>query len=215
MVSRLLRQGIQPRTVIDVGANIGQFSVTVAKLFSNVSIHCFEPLPVCLPVLKRNTQELPNVRIYPIALGESEGTGVFHVNSHSHSSSLLRLAEGHREAFPLAREVDAIRVSLSTLDKVFADLELTPPVMLKLDVQGYEATTIRGGFSTLRRVDYIVCETSLKPMYDGEMLFPDLARMIEMRGFRFMRPVGWLTNPSNGEILQIDALFERKDLAVA
>jgi FkbM family methyltransferase len=210
MVSRLVRQDIWPRTLIDVGANIGQFSVTAAHLLGNVTIHCFEPSPGCLPLLKRNTQELANLKIYPLALGESEGTRVLHVNSHSHSSSLLRLAKSHRLAFPRAQEVGAINVSLSTLDKVFGDLELTPPVMLKLDVQGYEAATIRGGTNTLARIDYVVCETSLKPMYDGETLFLDLVDMVESHGFRFMRPVGWLSNPSNGEILQIDALFERK-----
>ena len=45
-------------------------------------------------------------------------------------------------------------------------------------------------------------------MYDGEMLFMDLVRLMEAHGFQFMRPVGWLANPNSGEILQIDALFK-------
>ncbi len=208
MISRLARQGVRPRTVIDVGANIGQFSVAAAHLFDNVTIHCFEPLPACLEALRRNTRKLANLKIYPVALGEAEGAGVFHVNSHSHSSSMLPLAAAHRAAFPEAREVETIDIVLSTLDRIFEHSELTRPVMLKLDVQGYEAETIRGGVNTLERVDYVVCETSLKPMYDGEMLFMDLVRLMEAHGFQFMRPVGWLANPNSGEILQIDALFK-------
>ena len=208
MISRLARQGVRPRTVIDVGANVGQFSVAAARLFDDVTIHCFEPLPACLEALRRNVRKLPNVTVYPIALGASEGAGVLQVNSHSHSSSLLPLAEAHRMAFPKAREVDTVDVAVSTLDHVLRGIELIPPVMLKLDVQGYEAQTIRGAINTLRRVDYLVCEASLKLMYDGETLFIELVRLMEAHGFQFMRPVGWLAHPSNGEILQIDALFE-------
>lgn len=207
MISRLIRQGIQPRTVIDVGANIGQFTVAASRLFEDVAIHCFEPLPACLKMLRHNTRRLPRVLVYPVALGSSAGTGTFRVNSHSHSSSLLPLAEAHRLAFPLAREVQRIEVPVTTLDQAFARVELRPPVMLKLDVQGYEAETIRGGVNTLNRVDHVICEASLKPMYHGETLFLDLIGLMEASGFQFMRPVGWLANPKSGEILQMDALF--------
>ena len=53
---------------------------------------------------------------------------------------------------------------------------------------------------------------SFKPMYEGELLFMDLARVIEEEGLRFARPVGWLSAPGTGEILQMDALFVRDDI---
>jgi len=46
-------------------------------------------------------------------------------------------------------------------------------------------------------------------MYEGELLFMDILRMMEEQGFRFERPVGWLAASENGEILQMDALFAR------
>lgn len=49
-----------------------------------------------------------------------------------------------------------------------------------------------------------------KSMYEGEHTFMDLARMMEGYGFRFERPVGWLSAPGTGEILQMDALFVRE-----
>jgi FkbM family methyltransferase len=209
MVSRLAKQGILPTSVLDVGANVGQFAVAAAKLFPNVQVHSFEPVPDCFKKLRRNVSGLGNVKVYPLALGASEGEVMFHINSHSQSSSALPLARAHRHAFPGERETQIIKAKVSTLDQVFADTTLHPPVLLKLDVQGYEARTLRGGTRTLERVDYVVLETSFKPMYEGEVLFMDIVRMMEQQGLRFERPVGWLSAPSSGEILQMDALFVR------
>ena len=212
MISGLVRQEILPKTVIDVGANVGQFAVASAKLFSDVTVYSFEPNPDCVAALRKNVSSLDNVVVYPVALGDEERELAFHVNSHSHSSSFLPLAKGHVSAFPDAREVGTIQVKLSTLDKVFADIELHGPVLLKLDVQGYEAQVLRGAVDTLKRVDYVVLEASFKPMYQGEMLFMDMIRLMENFGFSFLRPVGFLTDPRTGEIIQMDALFRRVNL---
>lgn len=48
MVSNLVKQQLQPKTIIDVGANVGQFSVASARLFKNVQIYAFEPVPLVL-----------------------------------------------------------------------------------------------------------------------------------------------------------------------
>lgn len=209
MISHLVRQGVLPRTIIDVGANVGQFAVASAKLFPNASVHSFEPNPRCVAELCKNVASLGRVSVYPIALGESEGEVAFHINSHSHSSSILPLGENHRSAFLHAREIGTIQVKISTLDKIFADIELPSPVLLKLDVQGYEAQALRGAAETLKRVDYVVLEASFKPMYEGEMLFMDIVRLMEGCGFVFLRPVGLLPDPRTGEIFQMDALFGR------
>ena len=209
MISALARQGITPKTVIDVGANVGQFTVACAMIFPGVAVHSFEPLPQAAATLRENVRRFPNVKVYPIALGEREGECTFHVNAHSHSSSILPLAQSHRTAFPEARETATTVVELTTLDRVFDQVELTPPVLLKLDVQGYEAQTLAGGEQVLRSCDYVILESSFKSMYEGEVLFTDILAMMREKNFTFLRPVGWLTWPSTGEVLQMDALFHR------
>jgi FkbM family methyltransferase len=209
MVSSLMRQGVNPKTVIDVGANVGQFAVASAKVFQAVAVHSFEPEPESLRRLRQNVAKLGNVHVYPLALGEECGVARFHINSHSHSSSILALGERHQTAFPYAREVDTIEVSVSTLDRELASVSLRPPVLLKLDVQGYEPQVLMGGTATLGRVDYVVLEASFRPLYEGERTFLDILGMMRDRGFEFLRPVGWLHDPHSGEILQMDALFNK------
>jgi FkbM family methyltransferase len=209
MVLSLKRQGISPKTVIDVGANVGQFAIACANIFPDVTVHSFEPEPKSLSRLKQNVTKLDRVHVHPIALGEKCGEVNFHVNSHSHSSSFLALGERHRRAFPSAREIDTIKVRVSTLDREIESVSLQSPALLKLDVQGYEPQVLEGAVETLKRVDHVLLEVSFRPLYEGEKTFMDIARTMQHRGFEFLRPVAWLDDPQTGETLQMDALFAR------
>ena len=100
-------------------------------------------------------------------------------------------------------------IRISTLDAVLDTVEFSPPVLLKVDVQGYEGHVLRGAEKTLRRVDYVILEASFRPMYEGELLFLDLVKLLDSYGFSFSRPVGWLADRNTGEYLQMDALFVR------
>lgn len=210
MISNLRRQGIIPKTVIDVGANAGQFAVAAAKLFGDVEVHSFEPHPECVQQLRKNVASLPNIHVYAVPLGRSEAAAEFYLNSHTHSSSFLHLSQNHRSAFPHAEEVNTLKVRMTSLDAVFGEKRLAGPVLLKLDVQGYEGEVLAGGAKVLRAIDYVVLEASLKPMYEGEMLFTELLKVMEGHGFSFLRPIGMLSDPRNGEVLQLDALFQRR-----
>ena len=207
LVSSLRRQGVVPGTVIDVGANVGQFAVACAKMFPDATIHSFEPIPECVEGLRRHAAKLDRIRVYPMALGARTGDISIHVNSHRHSSSLLSLGRRHQDAFPAAREIGTIQVPISTLDEQFSALPLEGPVLLKLDVQGYEPQVLEGASRTLNRVDYALLECSFRPLYEGETLFIEMVRLMAGCGFEFSHPLGWLEDPRKEEILQMDALF--------
>jgi len=209
MVSGLVRQGIEPATIIDVGANVGQFAVACGKLFPYAQIYAFEPVSECLRELRNNTRTLPQVSVMPMALGDQPGSQPIHINSHPHSSSLLSLADVHRQAFPEAMEAGTESVTVATLDGIADELTLRTPCLLKLDVQGYESRVLAGGSELLQQVDLVVLETSFQTMYQDEELFPEILELMRGYGFRFLRPIGWLQAPSSGEYLQMDALFAK------
>lgn len=209
MISNLTKQQLQPKTIIDVGANVGQFSVASVNLFEDVQVYAFEPVPESFEKLHKHVSKLNNVRAYALALGEDEGNIGFHVNTHSHSSSILALSTHHLTAFPGAKEDKVISVPITTLDSISNDFKLVSPVLLKLDVQGYEANVLKGAVEILKKVDYVLLETSFKPMYEGELLFTEILQFMGNCGFKFLRPMDFLRNDKTGEILQVDALFER------
>jgi FkbM family methyltransferase len=211
MVSRLKRLGINPGTVIDVGANVGQFAVAAGKLFEGTIVHAFEPLPDCYLQLARTISRMSRIQTHQIALSDHSGEIEFYVNTHRHSSSALRMNDNHKMAFPEAREAEIIKVRASTLDEEFALAQLAGPVLLKLDVQGSEAAVLRGGQQLLFRVDYVLLELSFQPLYDGEAIFQDVVAILRAIGFHLKCAVDFLRDPITGACLQIDGLFGRDE----
>jgi FkbM family methyltransferase len=209
MVRRLHQQGLSPRTIIDVGANVGQFAVACATIFPAARIYAFEPNPASACLLEKNVSKFTNVTVFTHALGEEQGEATFHINSHSHSSSLLPLGEHHKQAFPQAKEISDIQVPVRRLDDLEDGLMLAAPVLLKLDVQGFEPQVLAGATKVMARTDYVLVESSFKPMYKGEVHFRDLQELLLLRGFTFDRPLDFLKHPKTNEILQMDALFSR------
>ena len=193
LVSRLLKQGISPGTVLDIGANVGQFAVAAAKLFPSVQVCSFEPEPGSVKQLCKNVSYLNNVKIFPIAIGDSVGEIDFHVNTYSQASSILPLSTARRKAFPDAKVAETIKVELSTLDEALADIELQPPILLKLDVQGYESKALFGAGEILKKIDFILVETCFEPLYEGELVFRQILEIMERHGFRFLRPINWVS----------------------
>ncbi len=212
MVSRLAKLGIMPGTIVDVGANVGQFAVATAKIFPGAVVHSYEPAPESYSKLSGLTSRLSNLKTYQLALGEADGEIGFHVNSHAHSSSALTLADAHKSAFPSALEVKTITVKMATLDRVYDGVELASPVFLKLDVQGYEERVLMGAVRFLDRVDYVIAEVYFVPLYIGEKPAQGMITLMGELGFEFAQPVGFLTDPHSGKYLQFDALFVRKNI---
>ena len=209
MVAGLSRQGIRPRTVLDAGANKGQFTIAARNLLRPQRIHAFEPLPAVGEELARNCSRYPEVIVHRMALGATEGEAVLHVNRHSQSSSFLRIQDRHLSAFPDAQELNDVVVNVGRLDEALAGEPLAVPVLLKVDTQGFEADVLAGATGVLEQLDYVVLETSFVPLYEGERLFRQVLTLMEGLSFQFSRPVGALRDPGTGEYLQMDALFER------
>jgi len=209
MVRALATQGILPRTIVDVGANKGQFTVAAVNLLHPARVHSFEPLPREAAALRRHCARYPQVTVHEVALGDASSRARLHVNAHSHSSSLLELGERHRRAFPSAAEVDVIDVEVSRLDETLDPASLESPVLVKIDTQGYEAKVLAGAEGLLNALDWLIIETSFEPLYEGEQTFGGVVERVAELGYRFVRPVGSLCDPATGEFLQMDVLFER------
>ncbi len=65
-----------PATVLDIGGNLGQFSVTMKHVLGpDAQIDIFEPNGKVFPLLEDNIANLENVRAFNYGLGEASGRG--------------------------------------------------------------------------------------------------------------------------------------------
>jgi FkbM family methyltransferase len=208
MLRRLLAECDDLATIIDVGANTGQFCVAASRTFPSAKIFSFEPNPASFEQLTRTTASTSLIYCQQLAIGDSDGQISLRINSHSHSSSVLSLAESHKSAFPAAREIGEVQVPVRKLDGLFTgDIERSS--LLKVDAQGYEMAVLKGAPNLLTKLDYVVLELSFAPLYKGESTFDEICEEMRRSGMKLRAPVGWLRDPKTGRFIQMDALFCR------
>ena len=136
LLKRILSEG---SVVIDVGANIGYYTRIASNLVgAKGQVFAFEPSPNALSVLRQNTNDLSNVRIFPVALSDSEGEARFFVRKNGGTSSL--------EADSSSQEVI---VKITTLDSLLIDVQEVE--FIKIDVEGFEPEVLRGAESLIKR----------------------------------------------------------------
>jgi FkbM family methyltransferase len=197
------------RTVIDVGANAGQFALAAHEVYPDATVHSFEPLPDVHRLLAGRTASIPQIRTFNLALGEAVGVLRFARNEYTPSSSALPMTEAHRQAFPFTRQTSEVEVRVERLDDVLAGQAVTDDVLVKIDVQGFEDRVLRGGEATIRRARLVLVETSFAVLYEGQARHREVCRLLEDWGFEYRGALDQLVSPATGEVLSADNIFVR------
>jgi len=123
-------------TVLDIGANTGQFATLIHHLLPQSDIYSFEPLADCFDELQREMRRVKQFRALKYALGEEDSEVEMHRSEFSPSSSLLAMRQLHARLFPFTAKTWVERVPIRTLDGVAAGLPFRDNVLVKIDVQG-------------------------------------------------------------------------------
>jgi FkbM family methyltransferase len=195
-------------TVVDVGANIGQFSLLSTVLFPNARIYAFEPLPVAADRFARLFAGDDRVRLHRAALGPERGTATLHVSARDDSSSLLPISDVQRSVFPGTQEVATRTVPVGPLSDFLAPTELTAPALLKIDVQGFELEVLRGAETLLGAFEWLYVEASWLALYEGQALAGEVIAYATGRGFERVGTYNQTTG-RDGQPIQADFLFRR------
>lgn len=198
------------RTVIDVGANRGQFLLVAARRFPDAALIAFEPLPAAREVLRRAAPRWRPVRLFEVALSDRSGTATFHVSRADDSSSLLPITPAQAATFPGTDEVAQVPVRTARLDEVLAPGDLEPPVLLKIDAQGGELGVLAGATGLLDRVATVLVECSFTELYEGQPRAGAVVGFLAGHGFT-LHSVGPVTTLRDGRPVQADLVFERAE----
>lgn len=198
---------MQIKTIFDIGANSGQFAAEIHQLFPEAMLYSFEPLPDCYSQLMANFQGTPNFKAFNLALGNETGYTEIYRSDYSLSSSLLPMAQTHKEAFPFTAGSTSEKIEIARLDDVASHLNIQKPFLIKLDVQGFEDAVIQGGRNTISEADVVITELSLEELYVGQKLFDDIYNLLVTLGFKYRGNYDQLCDPNDGRMLQMDGIF--------
>jgi FkbM family methyltransferase len=194
-------------TVIDVGANKGQFAVYARVRWPRARLICFEPLPAPRAKLQRVTRG--QAEIHDCALGAEPGEGRMHLATRTDSSSLLALGERQKAIFRM-EESGELPVTIERLDACLSPA-LIRPMLLKIDVQGFELEVLKGASDLLSHIDAVYVEVSYVELYKGQPLHEDITRYLIEAGFTLDGRHN--THAHEGEPVQADLLFRKASAA--
>ena len=197
-------------TVLDVGANTGQFALQIHALLPEAKIYSFEPLKDCYAELKKNMRDVANFESFNVALGNSNGKSSIYRNDFSPSSSILPMQNLLKKSFPQTTHAELEEIEICRLDDMSPKLELKDNILIKIDVQGFEDKVIMGGQNVIERAQVIIVETTFEPLYQGQVLFDGIYSMLTAKGFELRGCEEPLRNPEDTRIMQCDSIFVRK-----
>ena len=162
--------------IIDIGAGLGEFSITAAKKCPNGIVYAYEPFRESFELMQENIllNNVVNTKVYPYAVGGN--VGLMHLKTASGVPVLYSTAINDSY---LGRH-DAI-VQGTTLDEVFETFHLENCDLIKIDCEGAEYDILfHTSSSTLQKTKRICLE-----YHNGITKFThlDLVHFLESHGF--------------------------------
>jgi FkbM family methyltransferase len=198
--------GFSPSAIIDIGANAGEWSRTASSIFNSAQILMFDGDPENEPNLHNTAREIgARSRYFLRLLGPERRDMVtfYKLEMGTTGSSVFPELTSFRK--------NAITLSMDTLDSLTAESFLQPPLLLKLDVQGFELEVLKGGSRTLTLSEVVIMEASLLPYNDGAPLFAEVVAFMDKQGFVVFDFCGQNRRESDFALFQSDVAFVRRE----
>jgi FkbM family methyltransferase len=201
-LERLKALGFSPDTILDVGANAGDWARGVWGVWG-ASV----PLVLMVEGFEEHAGALEATGFpFVVSLAGALPRLVdFYVSAHAHTgNSVFRENSKHAEEFlPQQRPV-------RTLDQLVASYAsgTARPQLLKLDVQGYELEVLKGATGVLASVEVLLVETSIVQWNSGAPLTAEVLGVLDCLGFQVLDVLD--TARLQGHAIQVDFLLVRK-----
>ncbi len=197
------------KTIIDVGASDGNFIKSSRYLNKDAKIYAFEPQPW----LMDNLNKLNNNN-FNVALGDKTEIKDFYIRkSHRDSSSLYDLKSYYRN-----EDINKIQVQIKRGDEI--NIKYIKPVLLKIDVEGFEYEVLKGFGNKLKEVDIIIIELALENQFKGILKkFSKIVDLLSEYGFTgfLQKEIGYRNNYPDTDMIPggCDIMFFKNDLSEA
>ncbi len=198
-------------TLLDIGANEGQFALGLIKRGYRGRLVSFEPMAaaharLCQLAAKHSSWEIAEA----VALGSETGEAEINVSANSVSSSLLPIEESHLQAAPQSAYVGTETVRVVRLDDIAAKyVGAGGQLFIKIDTQGFESQVLDGAQETLARCTGVLLEMSLLELYSGQPLWDEMLSRLRAAGFEPWAIDRSFSDPTSGRTLQCDVTFFR------
>jgi FkbM family methyltransferase len=195
----LIKKYFEPRTILDIGAHVGEFNMFCNYYFPNSYILSIEGNKDCEEALKAK-----NINYLICLLGDENKKTIFYKNNDclgTGHSIYKELTRHYDEQILIKEELD-----LKTLDFLFEKNNINVHFdLIKIDTQGSEIDILKGAKNTIKNTKGILLEVSYKPYNENAPLEYEVIKYMENIGFLLKEELD--NNPNVG---QRDLLFIRE-----
>jgi len=147
-------------TVIDLGANKGEFAIEIGKELKIQKVYAVEPSTYNIQLLIHNVKasNLQNIDVIQCAVSDKNGKiNLFSGNSTPETYNIIQGRENWQQS---VLEV----VDMATLDFISSKLNTSFDI-IKIDVEGAEALVLEGGISTINKSKIVLIEIHTKETF--------------------------------------------------
>jgi len=171
--------------ILDVGANVGQFGLSVRALGFKGKLYSFEPVDAAYEKLSKVSASDNNWFSFNFALGAQPGEGMINVSDFSSFSSILEVNKYATERWTDSAVTHQQKTEIRTLDECASDgiIDCSGHLLLKMDTQGFDQEVFRGAQSILPNVSCMLSELSLIPIYEDMPSYSEALAEFEKHGF--------------------------------
>jgi len=199
-------------TIFDIGANIGQTTISLNYAFPNSQIFAFEPIKSTYDTLIKKTAKIDRFRGFNYALGAHSGQKKVWLSSNSLINTLVSADDtGRDDRCESEISIPSEVVQIDTLDSFCKTHQLGFIDLLKVDVEGYEMEVMKGAKNHLSQnlIKLIYSEVSFIEGDKSHQYFCELHEFLLAYGFRLygLYEVGRTNLNGNGCISYCNALF--------
>ena len=172
-------------TFLDIGSNIGLFSLLASKkVGSTGKVIAFEPTPLTYSRFQENIilNNFSNIDARQIALSNTKGEMKFYISNNGYDA-WNSLAPSHDDKLQ-----ESIIVPVSTLDSELQDEDKTKISLVKIDVEGWEKFTLLGGKSFFENYAPIVMvEFTEQNTFNAGYMVQDIYNVLIEMGYSWYR----------------------------
>lgn len=193
-VTALIRRLLRPESdAVDVGANAGVHTLMMAQCASRGRVLACEPNPGTAEELRANVRlnGVTNIVVREAALGETRGRAMLHVPDDTRHQGGASLQSGVHTFVEVGRS-HPVEVDQLTLDELAAEAGMGPVKLIKIDVEGREASVLRGARKILAR-DHpaLICEYTADWWAAAGETLEDVIALLTSWGYASFEHISW------------------------
>ena len=202
-VRRIAEHNFPIRSIIDIGASDGKWSVEAMKTFPNTFFLAVEPLRERQDALELLKQKYKNFDYVLCAAGETDGEqAILNVSDDLDGSTIDGIGGIPRN------------IPVKSIDSIAVEHMLKGPFLLKFDTHGYELPILSGSQSTLSNTNVIVMEVYNFMITEHSLRFHEMCAHMEKLGFRCYDIAGPMLRQHDKVFWQMDIFFARSDSTI-